>query len=116
MNYNTTEINSRTGRKFIIESIPNIRLALQTILFNSPTYKAKRLFNKMPKEIRNVTGVSVNAFKTKLDKFLSQIPDEPGIPGYTHRRINVSNSLIDLINPNLAGFKTQPNPSSAGRN
>ena len=35
-----------------------------------------------------------------LDRSLSEIPDEPGIPGYTKYRNVLSNSLTDQINQN----------------
>ena len=42
-----------------------------------------KLFNIMPKELRNAKDCSVDFFKMKVDKFLQSIPDEPQIPGYT---------------------------------
>ena len=44
----------------------------------------------MPKETRNLSGVSVDSFKNKLDSWLTQIPDQPTIPG--HIRQAQSNS------------------------
>lgn len=55
------------------------------------------LFNVLPKSIRNISGVSVNSFKRSLDKFLSQLPDEPTVDGYYGRRAYTSNSLVDII-------------------
>ena len=49
----------------------------------------------MPKEIRNISGVSTDTFKKHLDNWLAKLPDEPGFPGYrTQRRAN-SNSILD---------------------
>ena len=38
----------------------------------------------------------VFVFKTVLDKYLSTIPDEPQIQGYTSMRRAESNSLLDM--------------------
>ena len=57
--------------------------------------KGARLFNLLPKEIRNLSGVSVNSFKSELDTWLTQIPDQPTIPG--RQRAALTNSLIDQV-------------------
>ena len=59
-----------------------------------------RLFNALPKSIRNLTKVPVDEFKSKLDVFLQTIPDEPKVPGYTPSTCNQitaspSNSIVD---------------------
>ncbi len=38
-----------------------------------------KLFNSLPKYLRDLKGVSLDKFKKGLDSFLSQIPDEPQI-------------------------------------
>lgn len=55
-----------------------------------------RLFNCMPKYIRNITNCSVDCFKKDLDTYLSKVPDEPQIPGYTACRRAETNSLTDM--------------------
>jgi hypothetical protein len=64
---------------------------MQTAAFNSFTCRAPRLFNQMPREIREIKHVpqlSVTAnilrFKSQLDKYLSCVPDKPLINGYPH--------------------------------
>ena len=59
------------------------------------------MFNKLPARIRNITGCTVDTFKQSLDKYLSTVPDEPQIRGYTAMRRAESNSLI-----NMAQFAT----------
>ena len=59
---------------------------LGSICYNSFRCKAARLFNNMPKHIRNRTVCSTLCFKKKLDLYLSTIPDLPNTP-------NLSNSL-----------------------
>ena len=57
-----------------------------------------RLFNCLPKNIRNLAGCRKEKFNlTELDSFLATIPDEPLIPGYTQWRRTETNSLPDVI-------------------
>ena len=48
--------------------------------------KGARLFNLVPKELRNMSGVSVDMFKSGLDAWLSKFPDQPTIPGRQRAR------------------------------
>ena len=56
-----------------------------------------KLFNSIPKYLRNLTGCSKEKFKYSLNKFLCQVPDEPQIPGYTACRRTESNSLLKMV-------------------
>ena len=56
-----------------------------------------RLFNCLPKQIRDLTGVELSKFKEKLDEFLTNIPDEPLCCGYTGFRKAESNSLLHMV-------------------
>ena len=95
----TPKWNDRRGREC---KVPNIRssapLRIQSIRRSSFGIKGPRLFNSIPKQLRNLTGVTVEVFKAHLDKFLASIPDEPLIPGYSlYRRCN-TNSILDWTN------------------
>ena len=66
--------------------------------YKSFTYFGPRLFNILPSELNSFeapeeTVDKIGAFKRKLDKFLSRIPDEPKIQG--EARAANSNSLLD---------------------
>ena len=53
----------------------------------------------MPKYIRNITGLSVHAFKRCLDKILKRYPDEPrcsSIGTYQDKFGRTTNSLYDI--------------------
>ena len=54
--------------------------------------KGARLF---PKELRGLSGVTVDNFKHGLDEWLSFIPDQPTIPA--RQRAAMTNSLIDQV-------------------
>ena len=47
-------------------------------------WRAIRLFNSLPKSIRDTTNCSVCSFKQRLDRYLNSIPDLPCTPGYNN--------------------------------
>ena len=53
------------------------------------------LFNSLPKELRELSGVSSDLFGYKLDLYLSSIPDKPVIRGYSAFRRAPTNSILD---------------------
>jgi hypothetical protein len=70
---------------------------VQNLRYSGLTIRGPRLFNMLPREIRNIRRSSVDKLKKVLDKFLSKVPDEPLIPGYTMFRRAENNSLIHMI-------------------
>ena len=60
-----------------------------------------KLFNCLPKKIRNLTKIEVDDFKEALDDFLSGIPDQPKAPGLTPAAMSAtaehSNSLLHQV-------------------
>ena len=89
----TTKENPRLGRlcNIVVSDPKNRRIRDSTL----PIQGAK-LFNTLPKHIRNMKNVPLNKFKGALDTFLNLIPDEPQITGYTACRRASSNSIIDM--------------------
>ena len=57
--------------------------------------RGAKLFNILPIEIRNISSDKVTTFKTVLDNFLSDVPDQPTIPG--RARAAETNSLLHQI-------------------
>ena len=57
--------------------------------------KGARIFNLLPVWIRTINGVSVDIFKSELDKFLCGVPDQPTCPG--RQRAATTNSLLDQL-------------------
>ena len=82
-------------RKCIIPIIE--RGSYQSIQANSLAFQGPRLFNCLPQCLRDLSGCSVNRFKSKLDKILKTVPDEPQVTGYVQYRRAPSNSIIDMI-------------------
>ena len=102
-------LHTRLGRKCKIPSIPSGRLG--KIREASLAFNGAKLFNVLPKPLRDMSGVKLEAFKSALDRFLRTIPDEPQIPGYTACRRADSNSIIHMLHVNkksVAGFHLLP--------
>lgn len=68
---------------------------VKTLKWNSFSLKASRLFNALPRNLRDCNNVSIDTFKHKLDQFLETVPDEPKLPQY-HLRAS-SNSIVDQL-------------------
>ena len=69
-----------------------VKWSKKNIIHNSPARKMMRLFNAIPGEIRNKTGIETDQFKKELDRWLNGVPDEPEIDG-CRARTN-SNSIV----------------------
>ena len=98
----STNFHARLGRKCQIPNVPNTKLAKSREA--SLSINGARLFNIMPKSVRNLTNVNLSTFKCALDRFLNCVPDEPQLPGYTAHRRASSNSLLAMISENRKSF------------
>ena len=91
--------NARRGRLCVVRPVnKNAPTQVRRASESSLAVKGARAFNLLPKEVRDITlpvSKSVVPFKTKLDNFLSLIPDQPTVQG--RRRPASSNSLLDQI-------------------
>ena len=92
-------LNERLGRKVKIPSlVQNGRKGIQTLRENSFQINGARLFNSLPKKIRNIK-YSQDDFKEAMDSYISDVPDQPRIgsliPEATDRMSGrQSNSLL----------------------
>ena len=92
----STTFSERRGRTCILPHIPSSApRRIQSIRFGSLTHKGPRLFNCLPREVRNLTNCSTDTFKRALDNFLATVPDEPLVPNMTQFRRCESNSLLE---------------------
>ena len=88
-------LSERRGRSCVVPLVSQYAPAsAKNIRYSSFGVIGPKLFNIMPKEIRNLFDCSLDKFKHKLDSFLQTVPDEPLVPGYTAFRRAESNSLI----------------------
>ena len=86
--------NERQGRKCFVPLIK--RSPFQRQVYASIRMQGPKLFNCLPKDLRNVTNCKKAVFKQKLDKYLNTVPDEPLVAGYTNLRRTETNSIADM--------------------
>ncbi|XP_076044735.1 uncharacterized protein LOC143027344 [Oratosquilla oratoria] len=87
----------RFGRTCARKAVSSCSQRIKTIQAESFFGAGPRLFNCLPRDIRDLKGVSTEAFKRRLDKFLTSLPDEPPIPHGPTSRGAASNSIIDQL-------------------
>ena len=103
-----SKLHPRNGRTFDIPfGNKNIPRHIQKVRDGSLLVHGAKLFNVLPKDLRNCSTCSLPEFKSKLDGFLSQIPDEPIVHGYNQSHSACSNSLLKLV-PLLERSKSPP--------
>lgn len=87
--------SQRRGRICTIPPINNRATGnVKSMVEASFPVRGPRLFNSLPIELRNFNG-SVDAFKSRLDKFLEQVPDKPCLPAY--QQPASTNSIIEQL-------------------
>ena len=92
-------VSERRGRCVNVPTLKGSK-RIQNLREQSFQVHGPKLFNCLPHTIRNITRVSVEDFKEKLDQYLSTIPDEPNVDGLTPGTCDLytakpSNSIID---------------------
>ena len=74
--------NEYLGRRCQIPRLNHkSRMSIQTMKENSFQTNGPKLFNSLPKHIRNMKKFSEVEFKEQLDMYLQKIPDQPKIDG-----------------------------------
>ena len=99
--------NNRTGRHCQIPKLPTSSSRHRTRYCNSLGFKGPQLFNMLPRELRDMKGVDVATFKSRLDLLLRSVPDEPTSHGESRTRAATSNSLLHQM-PLLKNIKQKP--------
>ena len=85
---------SRVGRMCKVPALKSKERKKREISFQ---IAGPKLFNCLPKAIRNLKNIGVEEFKEKLDLFLSTVPDEPKISGAMPLNCEKSNSLLHQV-------------------
>ena len=95
--YNATFYkNDRRGRLMVVAPLcAKAPAAVKRARESSLQVRGARLFNCLPRDIRDTFTGSPEAFKSKLDDWLARIPDQPTIPGV--QRAATTNSLLDQV-------------------
>ena len=83
--------NRSTAIKAVVKPLPKLRGHILTIFDESFAVKSAKLWNILPSELTKIT--CLESFKVHLENFLSLLPDEPPLQGYSHKS---NNSLTNI--------------------
>ena len=90
----THESETRLGRRVGAENLRRVSNLTESTF----QVQASKLFNSLPKSLRNLTKCGVGDFKAQLDNYLSTLYDEPPSPGHIPRGLSLtghsSNSIL----------------------
>ena len=89
----TSKDSHRRGRSC---NLPSLDGKVAKLREASLAYQGAKLFNALPKDVRKLKNVPLAKFKSALDAFLSKVPDEPQIAGYTAGRRASSNCVYHM--------------------
>ena len=89
-----TRKHRRHGTQSVVQYPTNGNPA-QSLQENAITVFGPRLYNSLPKYLRDIESVKTERFKFELDKFLERIPDEPKMQNYV--TASGSNSILDKL-------------------
>ena len=93
----------RSDRRGIKVKVPPINIHAskrsRSLYDSSFAVTGPKLWNSIPKKISIITNKTT--FKTSLSRYLSQIPDEPPVDGFTRH-----NSLLEINRLQLLGGRT----------
>ena len=88
--------NRRTGRYCKVPLISTTApCRIRTIRYNSMGVNGPRIFNSLPLHLRDMSSCSVGSFKRSLDKYFSELLDQPRVPGLVKFCARATNSIID---------------------
>lgn len=87
----------RHGRKCRIPII-NLKSKVKKAQESSIVFQGVQLFNALPANVRNISNVKLEVFKSSLDTYLAKVYDEPLLTGYTANRKASTNSIIQMAN------------------
>ena len=89
-----TRKHQRHGIQYAIQYTTN-RNPAESLQENAITLFGPRLYNSLPKYLRDIESVKTEKFKFELNKFLELIQDEPKMSNYV--TASGSNSILDHL-------------------
>ena len=92
----STNQNPRRGRLIVIPPFnPTAPASVRRAREASLSVQGAKLFNLVPRGLRDIQSGTVDQFKAGLDRWLATIPDQPTIQG--RQRAAITNSLLDQV-------------------
>ena len=93
-----SDIHSRRGRTCLIHKLASTPSHLQKAKQQTVRCFGVKLFNALPKHIRNITSTDITTFKLVLDQFLKGVEDKPLLRSAANNGThNNSNHLFYMI-------------------
>ena len=89
-----TRNHPRHGTQCVVQ-YPTNRNPAQSLQENAITVFGPRLYNSLPKYLRDIESVKTEILKFELDKFLNTIPDQPKMPNYVTASGSIS--ILDQL-------------------
>ena len=112
----STKYDGRFGRKIELPKLSGSVGSIKTIRERTINVFGARLFNSMPRIIREYSG-DFKGFKSMIDSYLMEVPDCPVLDGYISHNMDEnnkpSNSLIHW-NKNLNSINWIPGTLTKG--
>jgi hypothetical protein len=93
-----SDADSRNGRTIRVPMLK--RSPYSSLRSHSLPFHGAKLFNIMPRSLRNLTDISKDTFKRELDICLKKIIDQPLIRAFTQYRLANTNSVLDMSSTN----------------
>ena len=86
----------RHGRVCVVpEPLRGARMQVKTLVNSSFVVRAPKMFNAVPKYIREISNCDISKFKNELDLYIRTLPDKPALPGYpAHRHISFTMYIV----------------------
>ena len=88
---------SRRGRTCTVSGLTRCKYSVQRIKDCSFFVHGAKLFNGLPQEIRDIANCKFDIFKSAVDHWMQNIPDEPHLHGYHHRSNGSISNSLDVI-------------------
>ena len=102
----THDSETRLGRRVGVVNLKRVSNLTESTF----QVQASKLFNSLPKCLRNLTNCGAGDFKEQLDTYLSTLYDEPPSPGHIPRGLSLtglsSNSIMHQMTKSTSNLAT----------
>ena len=114
-----SSISSRRGRTCLVHKLASTPSHLQKAKQQTVRCFGIKIFNALPKPIRNITNVDTDQFKSALDHFLEHVEDKPLLRSaanngmHSNHLYDILNSPLEVIEQEISGPQIIPQPGDA---
>ena len=108
-----SSINSRRGRTCLIHKLTSTPSHLQKAKQQTVRCFGIKIFNALPKPIRNITNVDTDQFKSAFDQFLKRSAANNGRHNNSNHLYDILNSPLEVIEQEISGSQIIPQSGDA---